>query len=161
MCIRDRLLAGGIAGAIVLPSLSDYFLKRKPFLLLGMICAVPGLIGITFAPSYGLMIVSVLVLGFFMMGLGPVGYQYAAELTYPAPEGTSNGLLVLAGQISVVFVYAMEAFKSADGSFTVPLVALTVLMVVCCILIATLEESDYLKGVAEQRMMAGTAKVSS
>lgn len=155
------LLAGGIAGAIVLPSLSDYFLKRKPFLLLGMICAVPGLIGITFAPSYGLMIVSVLVLGFFMMGLGPIGYQYAAELTYPAPEGTSNGLLVLAGQISVVFVYAMEAFKSADGSFTVPLVALTVLMVVCCILIATLEESDYLKGVAEQRMMAGTAKVSS
>ncbi|NMD33955.1 MAG: hypothetical protein GYA84_08245, partial [Firmicutes bacterium] len=55
----------------------------------------------------------------------------------------------------------MEAFKSADGSFTVPLVALTVLMVVCCILIATLEESDYLKGVAEQRMMTGTAKVSS
>ncbi len=151
------LLVGGIAGAIVIPALSDHYLKRKPFILLGMICAVPGLIGITFAPSYGLMIVSVLVLGFFMMGLGPIGYQYAAELTYPAPEGTSNGLLVLAGQVSVVFIYGMEALKSADGSFTVSLVALTGLMAVCCILIATLRESAYLKGVAEQRTVAGPA----
>lgn len=149
------LLAGGIAGAIVIPALSDRYLKRKPFILLGMICAVPGLIGITFAPSYGLMIASVLVLGFFMMGLGPIGYQYAAELTYPAPEGTSNGLLVLAGQISVVFIYGMEALKSADGAFTISLVALTGLMVLCCILIATLRESDYLKGIVEQRAASG------
>lgn len=151
------LLAGGIAGAIVIPALSDRYLKRKPFILLGMICAVPGLVGITFAPSYALMILSVLVLGFFMMGLGPIGYQYAAELTYPAPEGTSNGLLVLAGQVSVIFIYGMEALKSADGSFTASLVALAGLMVVCCVLIATLRESDYLIGVARQREASGSA----
>ncbi len=148
------LLAGGIAGAIVIPALSDRYLKRKPFILLGMICAVPGMIGLTFAPTYGLMIASVMVIGFFMMGLGPIGYQYAAELTYPAPEGTSNGLLVLAGQISVVFIYGMEALKSADGSFTISLVALTGLMAICCVLIATLQESEYLKETAKQRTAA-------
>jgi hypothetical protein len=44
--------------------------------------------------------------------------QYAAEVTYPTPEGTSNGLIQLFGQASVVFVYIMEAMKDAHGAFT-------------------------------------------
>ena len=48
--------------------------------------------------------------------------QYIAEVTYPAPEGTSNGLIQLAGQLSVVFVYIMEAMKSANGVFTSSLI---------------------------------------
>lgn len=34
-----------------------------------------------------------------MTGLLPVGFELAAELTYPEPEGTSAGLLNLACQI--------------------------------------------------------------
>ena len=44
--------------------------------------------------------------------------QYAAEITQPTPEGTSNGLIQLFGQASVVFVYIMEALKTPDGAFT-------------------------------------------
>ncbi|XP_011504260.1 PREDICTED: uncharacterized MFS-type transporter C09D4.1 [Ceratosolen solmsi marchali] len=33
------------------------------------------------------------LLGFFMTGYLPVGFEFAAELTYPEPEGTSAGLL--------------------------------------------------------------------
>jgi hypothetical protein len=44
--------------------------------------------------------------------------QYAAEVTNPTPEGTSNGLIQLFGQGAVVFVYIMEALKTSDGSFT-------------------------------------------
>ena len=40
--------------------------------------------------------------------------QYAAEVTQPTPEGTSNGLIQLFGQASVVFVYIMEALKTAE-----------------------------------------------
>ena len=76
-----------------------------------------------------------------MVGLAPVGYQYAAEITYPAPEGTSNGLLVLAGQVSVVFVYAMEAFKSADGSFTNSLLMLLGFMLLGVVFLARINES--------------------
>jgi hypothetical protein len=75
------------------------------------------------------------------MSLAPIGYQYAAEITLPAPEGTSNGLLNLAGQISVVFIYAMEAMKSADGSFTVSLIILSILMGINVLVIARLKES--------------------
>ncbi|MDD5371334.1 MAG: MFS transporter [Anaerolineaceae bacterium] len=136
------LLIGGIVGAIIFPALSDKLRKRKLFLLLGMILAIPGLAGIILAQSYLVMLVSMFTLGFFLMSLAPIGYQYGAEITFPAPEGTSNGLLNLAGQISVVFVYAMDAFKNADGTFTTSLVVLVGLMVVNAFLIANLRESQ-------------------
>jgi MFS transporter, FLVCR family, feline leukemia virus subgroup C receptor-related protein len=34
-----------------------------------------------------------------MTGYIPVGYELAAEITYPAPEGTSSGLLNCSAQI--------------------------------------------------------------
>jgi nitrate/nitrite transporter NarK len=135
------LLLGGILGAIVIPILSDRLRKRKIFLLIGMVLAVPGMVGFIFATDYWLVAASMLVLGFFLMSLAPIGYQYAAEITYPAPEGTSNGLLNLAGQASVVFIYAMDAFKGSDGSFTGSLLILAVMMVVASFLISALKES--------------------
>jgi len=88
------------------------------------------------------------ILGFFLMSLAPVGYQYAAEITHPSPEGTSNGLLNLAGQASVVFIYGMEAYKNADGSFTPSLIILVVLLAVCVLLITGLTESKMVKALA-------------
>lgn len=136
------LLLGGIAGAAVIPAFSDKLHKRKIFLLIGIVLAVPGLLGFTFAGQYWMAVASMLVLGFFLMGLAPVGFQYAAEITYPTPEGTSNGLLNLAGQVSVVFIYAMEVFKGADGSYTGSLLILVGLMLGCGFLIAALPESS-------------------
>lgn len=46
---------------------------------------------------------------FFMTGYLPVGFEFAAELTYPEPEGTSAGLLNAAAQIfgiSFTMLYA-------------------------------------------------------
>ncbi len=139
------LLIGGIAGAIVLSLLSDRSSRRKPYILLGMICAVPGLAGFTFFPGYALLLVSIFVLGFFMMGMGPIALQYAAEVTYPAPEGTSNGLLMLAGQLSVVFIYGMEALNNALGSFKPALLLGVGLMMLNCLLIARLKESSLIQ----------------
>ena len=135
------LLFGGIAGAIVLPIFSDRLHKRKIFMLLGMALAIPGMIGVIFAYQYWLTMVSMFFLGFFLISLAPVGYQYVAEITHPAPEGTSNGLLNLAGQASVVFIYGMEALKGKDGSFRPSLLVLAGLMVLCVFLILWLKES--------------------
>jgi len=139
------LLIGGIVGAIVIPTLSDKFRMRKAFLLVGMIFAIPGIVGIALFSATLAIATSMFLLGFFLVSLAPIGYQYAAEITYPAPEGTSNGLLNLAGQISVVFIFAMEAMKGADGSFTTSLVVLAVLMVVNVLLIALLKESTLIR----------------
>lgn len=136
------LLLGGVVGAAIIPVLSDRLHKRKIFLVLGLILAIPGLIGATFTNSYILMVASLFVLGFFLMSLAPVGYQYAAEITYPSPEGTSNGLLNLAGQLSVVFIYSMEAFKSADGSFTNSMLIMVAMMMLAALLVTRLNESN-------------------
>lgn len=127
------MVVGGILGAVIIPSLSDKQHKRQRYMQLGVIFAIPGLVGVTFATAPWLLLLSAFVLGFFLTSVLPVGMQYVAEVTYPAPEGTSTGLIQLFGQMSVVFVYIMEAMKSQDGAFTPSLllaVALMVLLVV-------------------------------
>lgn len=135
------LLLGGILGAMILPTLSDKFQKRLPFMFVGLCGAIPGLLGLTFGLVSWVIIVSSFCLGFFLVSCAPIGYQYAAELTYPVPEGTSNGMLTLAGQISVVFIFGMESLKNADGSFTLSLLILTGLVLSCILLITHLRES--------------------
>jgi MFS family permease len=130
------LLVGGVIGAVVIPSFSDKQRKRQRYLLIGFLLAIPGLIGLTFGTSFWLLLVSAFSMGFFLVSSFPVGMQYAAEITQPTPEGTSNGLIQLFGQGAVVFVYAMEAMKSADGAFT-PALLFAVGMLVLSLLIIT------------------------
>jgi len=123
------MLVGGVAGAVVIPLFSDRSARRTPFIILGLAGAIPGLIGLALAPGFMLIAVSAFVLGFFLIAVNPVGMQYAAEVARPTPEGTSNGLVTLAGQVSVLLVYAMEAINNATGTFTASLMAVTALLV--------------------------------
>jgi MFS family permease len=124
------MIIGGILGAVIIPLLSDRQHKRQRYMLLGVLLAIPGLVGVTFANSLWLLLVSAFWMGFFLISVSPIGMQYVAEVTYPAPEGTSNGLIQLAGQLSVVFVYIMEAMKSPNGAFTPSLLLAILLMLV-------------------------------
>ena len=105
-----------------------------------MLLAIPGLIGVTFATSFWLLLVSAFAMGFFLISASPIGMQYAAEITQPTPEGTSNGLIQLFGQASVVFVYIMEALKSPDGAFTPALLLAVGLMLVSALTVTQLVE---------------------
>jgi len=136
------MIFGGILGALLIPLLSDRSRQRVPFLILAIVGATIGLIGVTFAGTYPLLLISSFLFGFFLLSAGPVGFQYGAELTYPAPEGTSNGLLLLMGQISgIIFILGMDAFKAPDtGSMTLPLVVLIALLIFCLFLGTRLKE---------------------
>lgn len=142
------MIIGGIVGALVLPALSDRYRKRTPFLVLALVGATLGLIGVTYAPEYWLLLASSFIMGFFLLSAGPIGYQYGAEITYPAPEGTSNGLLLLVGQISgIAFILGMDGLKAPDtGSMTLPLLALIVLMFISFLLGTQLRESKAMSG---------------
>lgn len=146
--VGGLMVLGGVVGAIVIPSLSDRMRRRVPFIILALAGAIPGLIGITFATSYSLLLASAFVLGAFLLSSGPLGFQYAAEVTYPVPEGTSNGLLLLAGQVSgIAFIIGMDALKSpATGSMATSLLILTGLMVACLALATRLRESALISG---------------
>jgi len=144
--IGGLMIVGGILGALVMPSLSDRLRKRTPFIIMALAGATLGLAGIAYATSYWLLLVASFIMGFFLLSAGPIGFQYGAEITYPTPEGTSNGLLILMGQISgILFIFAMDSFKSpGSGSMTLSLVVLIILMVVSLLLSFFLKEPQTL-----------------
>jgi sugar phosphate permease len=137
------MLVGGVLGAVVIPPFSDKQHKRQRYLLLGFVLAIPGLVGLTFGASLWLLFVSAFAMGFFLVSTSPIGMQYAAEITHPTPEGTSNGLIQLFGQASVVFVYIMEALKTRQGAFTPALLLAIGLVVVSVVIITRLKDPVY------------------
>jgi len=115
--IGGLMLIGGILGASILPILSDKFRKRKVFLVICIAGMVPGVFGLTFAGNlasdpetiYAISLAASFVLGFFIMSAGPLGFQYAAEVSHPAPESTSQGMLLWVGQVTgLIFVAGMS-----------------------------------------------------
>jgi cyanate permease len=132
-------LAGGIAGAIVISIVSDTVRRRKPFIVLALAGLLPGLFGMTYAAAAWLLYLSGFAFGFFLLS----AFQYGAEITHPAPEGTSNSLLILMGQISgIAFIFGMDALKDpSTGSMTRPLLLQAALIAVAVLLAVALPES--------------------
>ena len=137
------MIFGGILGAVVLPLISDRIHKRVPFVVLAIVGATVGLAGLTYVTGYAALLFFSFVFGFFLLSAGPIGFQYGAEMTFPAPEGTSNGLLLLMGQVSgILFILGLDALKApATGSMSLPLLALIVLMLVALVLSTQLREA--------------------
>lgn len=148
--IGGVMMIGGVIGASILPILSDMYRRRKPFLVLSMIGIAPGLIGLTFATSLPLLIVSGFVLGFFIMSAGPIGFQYGAEISYPAPESTSQGLIILSGQISgILFIFGMDWFRSGTTHSMTPFMIVFVVLTLMNVFVALFMKESQLIQVAE------------
>ena len=142
------MIMAGIMGAFIMPVLSDYFKKRKPFIVVAIAGATLGLAGIAFASSYWMLMFSGATLGFFLLSSGPIGFQYGAEVTYPVSEGTSNGFLLLMGQISgIAMIFGMDAFKDPKtGSMQIPLLVMLGLLFLVIFISMFLKESKLIGG---------------
>jgi MFS family permease len=150
--IGGLMLIGGIIGAIIVPILSDYFRKRKLFLVICIIGMVPGVAGIALAPAltgghgvnpdgaYTIALISSFMLGFFVMSAGPIGFQYAAEVSAPAPESTSQGLLLLVGQISGIIMVTGMSMRNKTFLHGF-LISFIILAVIAAIVTFTIKES--------------------
>lgn len=142
------LVIVGLVGAVVLPALSDYVRKRKPLLIWPIILTIPAFIGLTYASSYGFIILFAAIIGFLVMGMGPIAFQYGAEVAYPVPEGTSFGILMLMGQISgIIFIFLMDALSApVTGDMTTSLIAFSMLILVTFVIALKLKESPLILG---------------
>jgi MFS-type transporter involved in bile tolerance (Atg22 family) len=100
----------------------------------------------TYAGSYWLLLAAGFVFGFFLLSAAPICYQYGAEICYPAPEATSEGLLLLAGQISgIIFIFGMDILTAASASKTPAMLVFMALMIVSAFLMLKLKESKLVK----------------
>lgn len=140
------MLIAGIVGGLILPPLSDRLGRRRPFLILSTVGFLLGMIVFTFMDGFIPILVGSIIIGFFLLGAGaPVGFQYCAEVTAPASESSSQGLLLLIGQISgIALIVAINTFGALD--FPKLLVGLAALNVAVAFF---LKESPFMKTTGE------------
>ncbi|HQP32416.1 MAG TPA: MFS transporter, partial [Deltaproteobacteria bacterium] len=116
--VGGLIVIGGMCGAVILAALSDKYHKRKIFLILAAGMAVPLVLLLQYLNSIILLNVCGFLFGFFLISALPVGLTYAVEKTHPVPEATSNGILMLSGQISglpIVFLFNMTVIAMLFG----------------------------------------------
>ncbi len=96
------IVIAGIVGSIACGCLLDWTRLFKEITVGIYVLSLIGMIAFTVAlqiKSIWLLFVVSGILGFFMTGYLPIGFEFAAEISYPQPEGTSAGLLNAAAQV--------------------------------------------------------------
>ena len=101
-----------------------------------------GLIGLTFLKSLSLLLIIGGLVGFFQLGVSPIIMEAAADVSKPATEATTQGVLWMFGQgCSVVCIFLMDAFRTETGAMTPFMVIFVFLVVVSLILTTFINES--------------------
>ncbi|XP_052241720.1 feline leukemia virus subgroup C receptor-related protein 2-like isoform X3 [Dreissena polymorpha] len=107
------LVLAGVVGSVVGGILLDRTKAFKATTVGIYLLSMAGMVAFTFTLGLNLIWVVFLtagILGFFMTGYLPVGFEFAAEITYPEPEGTSSGLLNAAAQVfGILLTIGMRA----------------------------------------------------
>ncbi|XP_060034392.1 heme transporter FLVCR1 isoform X2 [Erinaceus europaeus] len=110
------LVVAGMVGSILCGLWLDYTKTYKQTTLIVYVLSFVGMAVFTFTLDLGYIVVVFVtggVLGFFMTGYLPLGFEFAVEITYPEPEGTSSGLLNAAAQIfGILFTLAQGKLTS-------------------------------------------------
>lgn len=143
------LFLGAILGVLVIPPFSDRLHKRKLVFLIPLFFAVPAMLGLTYLQGPAMVMLFSFLLGFFMLGAAPVAIQYATEICYPAPEGTSMGIFTLVGQFSVVGISVMGWSYAQYGSFTPSMLVMAILLAFFLLLLTRVRESPMIEGLAK------------
>ena len=140
------IIVGGLFGAVIIPLLSDRMKKRSIFLSVSVIASLFGIAGLSYLSSYAALVASSALAGFFLMGAGPLIFQFGTEVAYPVPEGTSYGLLMGSGQVSgVVFILLLYVMRAPNGSMALPLTLLLALMIAAAGISLRVQESDVIR----------------
>ncbi|XP_025834573.1 uncharacterized MFS-type transporter C09D4.1-like [Agrilus planipennis] len=95
------IVLAGMVGSVICGYFLDKYHKFKETNMAVYVFSLIGMVVFTFTLNSGIGVVYFTsgLLGFFMTGLMPIGFELAAELTFPEPEGTSAGLLNAASQV--------------------------------------------------------------
>ncbi|UCD01773.1 MAG: MFS transporter [Promethearchaeota archaeon] len=140
------MLIGGIVGCVIMSALSDKYKKRKILLIISIIIATISLSVITFSADPILLYLFSFLLGYGILSAGPVALEYAVDLTEPVPEATSNGLLLMIGQVGgIIFILFFEGFTTPLGDYFPTLLLESIFLLIVLIMVFFLKEKSNLK----------------
>ncbi|CAG9132450.1 unnamed protein product [Plutella xylostella] len=113
------IVVAGMVGSVICGLVLDKTHRFKETTLAVYAASVVGMLIFTFTLNCGIIAVvylSSILLGFFMTGYLPVGFEFASEVTYPEPEGTTSGILNAAVQVfGIVLTLLYEWMLGAVG----------------------------------------------
>jgi FLVCR family feline leukemia virus subgroup C receptor-related protein len=119
------IVVAGMLGSVVCGYILDKFHHFKGTTLVVYILSFCGMLLFTFTLKMDIWIIFLAAgaLGFFMTGYLPIGFEFAAELTFPIAEGTTSGLLNGAVQvIGVMMTMGMGKLMYSLSIFTANLI---------------------------------------
>jgi len=135
------MLIGGIAGCVVMSTLSDKYKKRKILLITSVLIATISLFVISFAQDGTILLLFAFLFGFGLLSASPVALEYAVDITSPVPEATSNGMLLMIGQISgIIFILGFEGFTTSTGDYFPALILQSFFLLIGLIIVCFLKE---------------------
>ncbi len=145
--IGGIMIGGGIVGAVVVSTLSDHLQKRKIFLIIAMIAGgIFSTLLYFIQADIGRYIIS-FFLGLFLVSALPVGLTFAAEITYPLPEETSNGIMMWINQIGgIILIGAIILTSELNVSLMyINVIVMGVLFVIGTVLTFFMKDLDAYK----------------
>ena len=134
------MLLGGIVGCIIMSTISDKYKKRRILLIISLIIATISLFILTFAFNDILLYTFGFLLGFGLLSAGPVGLEYAVDLTKPVPEASSNGMLMMVGQVGGILLILSLENATLNNDYWPALLIQALLLVLALVLTFFLKE---------------------
>ncbi len=129
------MLLGGIIGAIIISALSDKFQKKVILIIISITIATISLYVFSFVTDATLIMVFAFLFGFGLLSAAPVALEYAVDITKPVPEASSNGMLMMVGQIGgIVFILGLAGFTLPGGDYLPALLLEAILMTIALVL---------------------------
>eukprot|EP00062_Callorhinchus_milii_P019238 gi/632973558/ref/XP_007903212.1/ PREDICTED: feline leukemia virus subgroup C receptor-related protein 1-like [Callorhinchus milii] len=114
------LVLAGMLGSIISGFWVDRTKTYKQTTFGVYVVSFIGMLAFTFTLNLGniyIVFVTAGILGFFMTGYLPLGFEFGVEITYPESEGTSSGLLNASAQLfGIVFTLAQGKLKTEFNS---------------------------------------------
>lgn len=135
------ILAAGIIGSLVISMISDRDRKRRrlPYAIASNVIGAIGLALFIVTKSFGAILVAAVLYGVFTVGSAPLLMTFAAEETYPTSEGTSEGLMMFAGNVAgAVFIGGAGLF---GGNYRLMMIVLVAITVACMVPMLIAKES--------------------
>jgi predicted MFS family arabinose efflux permease len=141
--VAGTITIAGMVGSVVLGAVSDRIRRRKPFLVLAGVAAVPTLWLLGHLGSLGALIAVAFTLGFFLLAALPIAIAVASEDPSLGPQvgSTAVGVMLLAGNLGgAAVVIGMGALKSVRGDFHAAIALISALAVFVALIALTIPD---------------------
>ncbi|MFO0595161.1 MAG: MFS transporter [Myxococcaceae bacterium] len=113
--VGGLLIVGGIIGSVVIPALSDVVRRRKPFLVLSVVCSLVLFAPVVTSQSTWVVMLTAAAMGFFFFPALALLLDMCAANAGEADAGSATGLLMMFGNAGGVIIAVLMVVVKGDA----------------------------------------------